>query len=305
MDERSATAVVRPGLGDRARNCILNTVVAMLLALTACGPDAGEREAARRAALDAAEARALDQVQARLDSVDAILEQQPPLSSDERYQLRQYLNAKQVEAARRLGVDPPRDTAEVRALLRDAALVALEDSTRYWTVRKLTHSFPYVTDDAHGMLEELGRRFQDRLDSLGLPPYRFEITSALRTAELQQALRGGNPNASRTTSSHEFGTTVDIAYRAFSPPVQPEGVPVAFPDSLDLEPAAREELMEQLAQEEAERLEELASERASNLKGVLGHVLEAMQEEGANLPLHERSQAVFHVTVGDTFPAGD
>lgn len=275
------------------------TLMATMM-LTACGPDAEERQAAeakRQAALDSAEVIALHQVEARIDSVDAILGEQPPLTSNERYQLRQHLNPKQVATARRLGVDPPDDTAEVRRLIAETELVELEDSTRYWTVRKLTHSFPYVTDDAHVMLTELGRRFQARLDSLGLPAYRFEITSALRTSELQAALRGGNPNAARSTSSHEFGTTVDIAYGDFSPPAQPEGVP--FPATADLEDDERRELADRLAVEELDRLEKLAAERASNLKGILGGVLKQMQDAGENLPLYERSQAIFHVTVAE------
>ena len=277
----------------------------LTLGLAACGPDEQARqeaEAERQAALDSAETLALESVAARIDSVDAILGEQPPLTSNDRYQLRQHLNPKQVATARRLGVDPPADTAEVKQLLEEAALVELEDSTRYWTVRKLTHSFPYVTDDAHAMLTELGRRFQTRLDSLGLPPYRFEITSALRTAELQEDLRGGNPNAARSTSSHEFGTTVDIAYRDFSPPVQPAGTP--FPATVDLTPDARRELADRLARQELDRLEELAAQRASNLKAILGGVLKEMQEEGANLPLYERSQAIFHITVAEEMDDG-
>jgi hypothetical protein len=292
----------RPGT---ALERLLPLLPAILLALgpAACGPDSQERQAAeaeRQAALDSAESLALEQVAARIDSVDAILGEQPPLTSNDRYQLRQHLNPKQVATARRLGVDPPADTAEVERLLGEAALVELEDSTRYWTVRELTHSFPYVTDDAHAMLTELGRRFQVRLDSLGLPPYRFEITSALRTAELQEDLRGGNPNAARSTSSHEFGTTVDIAYRAFSPPVQPAGTP--FPATADLEPDARRELADRLARQEADRLAELAAQRASNLKAILGGVLKRMQDEGTSLPLYERGQAIFHITVGQPYP---
>lgn len=299
-DRESNASVLALPRASRALQRLLLPATLLALALVACGPDAREQQAAeadRQAALDSAETLALERVAARIDSVDAILGEQPPLTSNDRYQLRQHLNPKQVATARRLGVEPPADTAEVKRLLEEAALVELEDSTRYWTVRKLTHSFPYVTDDAHGMLTELGRRFHARLDSLGLPPYRFEITSALRTAELQADLRGGNPNAARSTSSHEFGTTVDIAYRAFSPPVQPEGIP--FPATTDLDPEARRELADRLARQEMDRLEELAAARASNLKGILGGVLKGMQEEGANLPLYERSQAIFHVTVAE------
>ena len=64
----------------------------------------------------------------------------------------------------------------------------------------------------------LGRRFQERLAEMRLPPYRLEITSAYRTAERQARLRRSNANAAAGVSSHEFGTTVDLSYAAFAPP---------------------------------------------------------------------------------------
>ena len=270
-----------------------------------CGPSADERAAAHAAALSNAEEEALSLLEAQQDSIADVLAEQPPLTANERYQLRQFLNAEQVAAARRLGVDPPADTADVRRLVREGQLVELEDSTRYWVVRELTHSFPYVTEDAHAMLTELGQRFHARLDSLGLPPFRFEITSALRTGALQEDLRGGNPNASRSTSSHEFGTTVDIAYRDFAPPADAGAdLPLDVPDSLDIGREDLERLERDVRAEAAGRLVEVASEHASNLKGILGNILKDMQEEGASLPLHERGQAVFHVTVGDELSEG-
>src|SRR5687767_3766395 len=81
--------------------------------------------------------------------------------------------------------------------VRAGKLVRLADSTDLWVVRELDFSVPYVTPSAEAMLVELGRRFQQRLDSLDIPRFRMDITSVLRTPEKQAALRRANSNASR------------------------------------------------------------------------------------------------------------
>jgi hypothetical protein len=98
------------------------------------------------------------------------------------------------------------------------ALIALPDSSEWWVLRELDRSLPYVTPHTREILEELGRRFHARLHEHGLPLFRFDITSVLRTEEQQEALRRRNRNASCITSSHEFGTTFDIAYLNFAAP---------------------------------------------------------------------------------------
>ena len=127
------------------------------------------------------------------------------------------MNAAHLERARSLGIRPP-EAGALDSLVQTGALVELERSTEQWVVRELEHSLPYVLPVTREALVELGTRFQARLDSLGLPAYRFEISSVLRTAEQQADLRGSNVNAARGTSTHEFGTTVDIAYSGYAAP---------------------------------------------------------------------------------------
>jgi hypothetical protein len=98
--------------------------------------------------------------------------------------------------------------------------------TRRWLVlRELDQSQPYVTPATHAALEEIGRCFHSRLQERGLPPFRFEVTSVLRTAQQQADLRRRNRNASATTNSHEFGTTIDLAYHRSAAPEQLEQWP--------------------------------------------------------------------------------
>ena len=81
----------------------------------------------------------------------------------------------------------------------------------YYVVDKLTHSHPYLTPDAAKLLEDIGKRFQEKLDEHNLKKRYYQVTSLLRTGESQRRLGRSNVNASEN-SSHLYGTTVDITY---------------------------------------------------------------------------------------------
>ena len=225
-------------------------------------------------------------IQARVDSVDRKLRRVPNLTLAEKTRLRRDVNAIQIERARQLGV---RATTSVEPLVRSGKLVRLADSTEYWVVRELDFSVPYVTPSAEAMLTEIGRRFQAQLDSLSIPRFRLDITSVLRTPEKQAALRQANSNASRIESAHEFGTTVDVAYRRFAAPLA---------DSALAGPA-----LEFQARTLSDSLMiETARKRGGELQAVLGRVLAAMQAEGKLMVRMEKRQTVYHMTVARPLP---
>jgi hypothetical protein len=277
---------------------------ALLGSLTACRPEdpaaggaAGDH--ARADAADdravvgpmdtAAEARVRALLEARLMEIDTAVQRLPGLIGSIRRDTRRHLNAAHVAAARRSGVGPVRDSAHLAALARSGDLVPLPDSTRWWVLRDLDQSVPYVTPGTRATLEEIGRRFHARLDERGLPPFRLDVTSVLRTSRQQAALRRRNANATGTTSSHQFGTTLDIAYLSF-----------AAPDSLDhpsLMPPPAPQLTDTLRNRLMTRLDTLATRHAPHIEGELGAVLQELQRDGALMMLRERSQPVFHVTV--------
>jgi hypothetical protein len=145
------------------------------------------------------------------------------------------------------------------------------------------------------LLEVLGARFQERLAGLGLPPYRLEITSALRTAERQARLRRNNPNAAAGVSSHEFGTTVDLSYAAFAPPSE---VPAEIIDGVpeDLRPHIQR--IADLA------FESVSARKSRELGRIFSQVLAEAQDEGIVLVIYERQQTVYHVTVGREMEGG-
>jgi hypothetical protein len=222
-------------------------------------------------------------LQPQLDSIDQRLRQVRSLTIPERIALRRDVNERHIERARQLGV---RVTGSVEPLVAARQLVRLAGTNRYWIVRELDYSIPYVTPDVEAMLVEIGQRFHARLDSLGVPRFRLDITSALRTPVQQAELRTRNSNASRIESSHEFGTTIDIAYRRYAPPagesfsdVTP--YPAWMSDSL---------------------LVETARARGAELQAALGRVLQEMQREGKLLVRMERRQTVYHITVARRYP---
>ncbi len=232
-------------------------------------------------------------VAARADSARRAMLQVRGLTREERAGLRQDVNARQVAVAQSLGVRA-RDEEEIQRLVRQGRLVALEDSTQYWVLRDLTYSVPYVTPDAKAMLLEVGRRFHERMDSLGLPRFRMEVTSVLRTPETQDELKRRNSNAARDVSAHEFGTTLDVAHVRFAPPAA-----ASLPAEVPSAPAQSA----QLRAEEAALLEEVGKQNAAALQAELGRVLGEMRDERKLRVMMERRQAVYHMTVARRMPA--
>lgn len=231
----------------------------------------------------------LERSHALADSIEDLLRPVPLMRPAEEEALRRYGQSTQLARARALGVRPSNE-AELAAARRDGRLITLEDSTRHWVVREMADDRAVVTPDTRALLERLGERFQDRLDDMGLPPYRLEVTSAFRSAADQARLRRSNVNAARGVSTHEFGTTVDIGYFTFPSPAElPEGVVADGPAWMApyLESVARAVL------------ESVSARKQLELKKVLGDVLREAQSDGLVLVTLERLQPVYHMTVAD------
>jgi hypothetical protein len=271
------------------------------LAAAGCAPEARDhdqaepaREEARSANAggDAVEGRALrgtlERSMAAAGAVEDALRPVPLLRPAEEEQLRRHLNAAHVARARSLGVRPA-DDRELQRLVAQGRLVLLEPSTPHWVVRQRARDRAYVTPDVPVLLERIASQFHARLAELGIPPFRLEITSVLRTAAEQEALRRRNPNAAAGVSSHEFGTTLDIAYESFAPPLE-------LPDGLVADAPA--ELRPELERVAALALETVGARKSREMQAFLGHVLIELQAAGDVLVILERLQPVYHITVG-------
>jgi len=118
--------------------------------------------------------------------------------------------------AKRNGISPFKTTqafhAGLKELRRSNRLVKIE-SNKYYVVKSLSHSHPYLTPKTSDLLEDIGKRFRKKLDDNGMGNYCYQISSLLRTKESQKNLSRSNVNAASTTS-HLYGTTFDIAYRS-------------------------------------------------------------------------------------------
>ena len=258
----------------------------------------GESEAARQPAGDehvedtAAVGSLLLRELARIDTaasaIDSVFQPLPLLTPADEESLRSASNARQLATARAIGVPRGLAADRIEALTTEGRLIRLAD-TDHWAVRDLDHSQPLTVPAVQALLSEIGDRFQARLAALGVPPYRMEISSVLRTAADQEALRLVNPNAASGESTHEYGTTVDVLYSAFSAPVEP----IVEIESSGIDWA--DTLLRRYAEVAAERV---AARRSLEIKAILGHVLMEMQREGRVMVTLERQQPVFHMTVG-------
>ena len=265
----------------------------LVLLLSSCGRAERERESAVEAAQAATVTqieRVLSETIRRADrlagSADRILRPLPVMTPAEEDALRRFLNAAHLARARALGVRVVSEAA-LDSLLATERLVQLEDSTRHWIVRRGT-SPAYVVPHVRTLIEVLATRFQERLAGMGLPPYRLEVTSALRTSERQEQLRRSNSNAAAGVSSHEFGTTVDLSYAAFAPPADPPGEILT---SVPTEFAPHLERIVDLA------LESVSARKSRELGAIFSQVLREAQAEGLALVIYERQQTVYHLTV--------
>jgi hypothetical protein len=105
----------------------------------------------------------------------------------------------------------------INKYVNEGDLIKIENSD-YYVVDDLTHSHPYLIPKAAELLDEIGKRFQAKLEEKNLKKSYFQITSLLRTGESQRRLGRSNTNAA-SKSSHLYGTTFDISYaRVFRKP---------------------------------------------------------------------------------------
>ena len=266
----------------------------LIVSTTACGYVEQEREAAAESAeletmiaVEQQISTAVRQIDRLAGSAERILNPRPVMAPWEIDALRRFPNAAHVAQAQSLGVRVA-DSTVTNQLLASGRLVQLPDSTQHWIVRPRT-SPAHVVPELEELLEVLGSRFQARLAELEVPPYRIEVTSALRSTERQARLRATNGNAERGVSAHEFGTTLDLSYAAFAPPAElPDQVLGDVPEGLVPHVRRYADLA----------FESVSARKSRELGAIFSDVLLEAQNEGLVLVTYERQQTVYHITVG-------
>ena len=141
------------------------------------------------------------------------------LTRDELRGLKRYLNPYHVAIGRSKGIANPflsQQNFEDNKWSNLAAndLTEVEGCDNY-EVMSSTYSVPYLKCDAKEFLDEVGDLFAKRLEELHIGHYRFKVNSLLRTLQDQKNLQSSNPNAAKTTSSHLYGRSFDIAESKF------------------------------------------------------------------------------------------
>lgn len=280
---------------------LLLGIASVALAPERDGDAAGPDNAARAAAVVADDACAigpelLDSVRgdfaAHLAARERAFLQTPLLRKREKRAMRQSRNDQHVARARQLGI--ARDAPEIHPD-GAAGLACLAQQSAYYVDHEC--GMPRLTPDALVSLDLVGQRFHAHLVDAGLPPVRMAVSSAYRSAAYQAKLRRRNRNASKTTSSHEFGTTYDLAYRRFygiAPEVRDPG---AYAPPAGLE-AAYACLAADLDAAERAWATNMTERYASRFAAVLGRVLIELEDERLVLALREWRQPCYHITVG-------
>lgn len=166
-------------------------------------------------------------------------------------------NYLQLEAARRMGIDPISDLSS--AYFTKRPLVKVE-SNQYYQIDSLRHSLPYLVPEAAKLLQDIGQNFRDSLHGRGGDSYKIKVTSLLRTPESVGRLRRVNINAT-DSSTHQYATTFDISYTNFY--------------CLDPDREINQ----------------------GDLKNLLGEVLKDLRDQGRCYVKYEYKTGCYHVTV--------
>lgn len=171
-------------------------------------------------------------------------------------------NGVQLKSAKKFGVKQTLKNRDAADDVKDS-LVHIKDNSHY-SIAKLTHSIPYLTNGAAGLLDMISKNFLDSLESKGLNPNKIIVTSVLRTQEDIEKLQKSNPNSVKN-SAHCYATTFDITYARY--------------DKIKFKKLRRCESVEK-----------------ETLKNVLGEVLRDLRKQNKCYVKYEVKQRCFHVT---------
>ena len=173
------------------------------------------------------------------------------------------LNGVQLKSARKFGIKQTLKNRDAANDVKDS-LIHIKGNSHY-SIAKLTHSIPYLTNGAAGLLDRIGKNFLDSLESKGLNPNKIIVTSVLRTQEdIKKLQKSGNPNAVNN-SAHCYATTFDITYARY--------------DKIKFKKLRRCESVEK-----------------ETLKKVLGEVLRDLRKQNKCYVKYEVKQRCFHIT---------
>lgn len=168
------------------------------------------------------------------------------------------LNDLHLAEAQRIGIEPVASREEASHASKAMDEITTND---YYEVEELKHSIPFLVPEAAGLLEDIGKNFQDSLYNLNAPIYKIKVTSVTRTVDDVKKLKKRNSNSS-VNSAHQYGTTFDVSWVRFTK--------IDEKDTLEID--------------------------KDRLKMVLASVLRDLHKADRCYIKHERKQGCFHIT---------
>ena len=116
--------------------------------------------------------------------------------------------------ARSNGIEKCSDASDIAKRISSRQLSKVRSGKRY-IIEDMTYSYPYLTPGSKKLLNEIGKRFNEKVARDGLKGSKFIITSMTRTTEKIKGLGKTNMNVS-DNSPHLNGNAFDISYARFS-----------------------------------------------------------------------------------------
>jgi hypothetical protein len=110
-----------------------------------------------------------------------------------------------------IGIEPCLNNV---SLIDNDELSRVTNNRFYIIDKKMTVAKPYLTVEAHALLDTIGSRFHDKLVDTRFKNVKFIVTSTTRSQEAQMRLMKGNLNAINN-SPHLYGVAFDISYARF------------------------------------------------------------------------------------------
>jgi|WetSurMetagenome_2_1015567.scaffolds.fasta_scaffold109686_2 hypothetical protein len=112
------------------------------------------------------------------------------------------------------GIIKCKDESDLRHRVDEGKLVRIKGDRGY-VIEQMSHSYPYLTKEGRDLLQEIGKRFREKISDTRMKGSSFRITSLTRTTEKLRDLRHVNSNTSMN-SPHLYGNAFDISYVRFT-----------------------------------------------------------------------------------------
>jgi uncharacterized protein YcbK (DUF882 family) len=112
------------------------------------------------------------------------------------------------------GIEKCESREDIDNRIRAGKLFRVRSGRRY-IIDRMTHSYPYLTKESRSLLNEIARRFKNKIEGQGLKGSKFIVTSMTRTTQELKKFRRTNINVS-DNSPHLNGNAFDVSYARFS-----------------------------------------------------------------------------------------